>query len=451
MKFLSLISRIILGAVFIFSGFVKAVDPLGSDYKFSDYFTAFKMGFLSFLALPMALLLPAIELVLGIALILGYHRRIIYRIVFWFLAFFTLLTLILALFNPVTDCGCFGDAIILTNWETFLKNVVLMIFVIPLIFTWNNAGDDERRAVREWVVMAALLLVVSGFSLWNLAHLPVLDFRPYDTGTVIREEMEVPEGAAEDLYETDLIYRDRESGESATFTIENYPKDTTRWEFVSSQSRLISKGYEPPIHDFAIMDEDGWDVVDQILSDKGYTLLMMSHSLDGADDDALKRANDWSGLERLVDDFRFYAVTSSTSGEIDGQTSRLGLAYRFYAADEIMLKTVVRSNPGFVLIRNGAIVGKWGFRDFPALAKVDPGLPELLENAAMPLDEETQMLLESGAYEGFSFGVTEFDRLAPALLYQPAAKKQEDLILIAFGTGILVLLLMAHLVAPVRR
>ena len=141
MKYIRLLSRLIVGVVFIFSGFVKAVDPLGSAYKFADYFTAFKLGFLEFLALPMGIFLSAFELILGLTLILGYRRKTMFQVLMWFMSFFTLLTFILALFNPVSDCGCFGDALILTNWQTFFKNVVLMVFVLILYFGRNNAYD----------------------------------------------------------------------------------------------------------------------------------------------------------------------------------------------------------------------------------------------------------------------------------------------------------------------
>ena len=146
MKYIRLISRLIVGMVFIFSGFVKAVDPLGSAYKFADYFTAFKLGFLEFLALPLGIFLSAFELILGLTLILGYRRKTVFQILMWFMSFFTLLTFILAIFNPVTDCGCFGDALILTNWQTFFKNVVLMVFVSILYFGRNSEYNSGPPA-----------------------------------------------------------------------------------------------------------------------------------------------------------------------------------------------------------------------------------------------------------------------------------------------------------------
>ncbi|MCK4747425.1 MAG: hypothetical protein KAT15_10330, partial [Bacteroidales bacterium] len=292
--------------------------------------------------------------------------------------------------------------------------------------------------------------LVSWFSLWNYNHLPLLDFRPYDLGTVIMEEMEFPEGAPVDEYETILTYRNKESGETMDFTLEDYPRDTLQWEFVTSESKLLKKGYEPPIHDFAIMDADGFDMADQILSDRGYSLLMITHNLSGADEMALLKARDWSQIELLADDFSFYAVSSSTSEEVDAVISNLDLGFPFFVADEIMLKTIVRSNPGFVLIRNGAIIGKWGSDDFPSIEEVDPEMPEMIGNAAAPLDEEAQLLMEAGLYEDFSFNVFDFDSLTPELLFEKDAQKKECGVVLAFIMGLVILLLLAQYVSPTK-
>ena len=155
MKYLKLLSRILLGIVFIFSGFVKAVDPLGSAYKFADYFTAFRIGFPGVQCTSPGHWLAAFELVLGIALILGYRRKMVYTILLWFMLFFTVLTFILAIFNPVSDCGCFGDALILTNWQTFLKNVVLMIFV-ALLFFGRKTDQVSGHPQKEWFILAGI-------------------------------------------------------------------------------------------------------------------------------------------------------------------------------------------------------------------------------------------------------------------------------------------------------
>jgi len=443
MKYLRILSRIILGVVFIFSGFVKAVDPLGSAYKFADYFTAFKLGFLEFLALPMGVLLSAFELVLGMVLILGYRKRIIFRLTLWFMAFFTLLTFVLAIFNPVSDCGCFGDALILTNWETFLKNVVLMIFVLILWFA-RNKESDRGSAMGEWAIVGSLYVLASLFSYWNYRHLPMMDFRPYDLGTVISEKMIVPEGMPVDEYETSLIYQNKETGENSSFTMENYPKDTLLWEFVTSESKLVKKGYEPPIHDFAMMDAYGNEMSEAMLADPEYSLIMFSHDLSEASEAGLTRAGDWSQLEMMASDYSFYAVTSTTSSEVEELRASLGLAYEFLGADEIMIKTIVRSNPGFLLLKNGAIMGKWGWRDFPDLEELFPDWPELIGNASAPLDEETQLLMEAGVYEDFSFDVMDFEQFIPDLVLKSGSQNQERAIVAAFILAVLLLMLLSE-------
>ncbi len=449
MKYFRISSRIILGIVFIFSGFVKTIDPLGSAYKFSDYFNAFRLEFLDGLALPLAILLSAFELTLGIVLILGYRRKIVYWILMWFMSFFTVLTFVLAIFNPVTDCGCFGDALILTNWQTFLKNAVLMVFVLSL-YMHRKIEPDNNNLVREWIMVICIYGGIMGMSAWNYNHLPLLDFRPYKIGTVIREKMEIPEGAPMDEYETTLIYKNKESGKSDVFTIENYPRDTLVWEFESSNSKLVSKGFEPPIHDFAIMDEDGADIADEILADKGYSLLMISQDLSKAKESALLKARDWSQLEILANNFTFYAVTASPEDDVKIVSESNGLGYGFFAADQVMLKTIVRSNPGFLLMKNGTIVGKWGWRDFPAIEELDPGWTELIGNASAPLDEESQMLRDAGIFDEFSFEVLDFDRFTPALIYSEQSRAREKSAVVAFVMGIVILLFLARFISPIN-
>jgi hypothetical protein len=439
----------IVGVVFIFSGFVKAVDPLGSAYKFADYFVAFRLDFLEFLTLPMGIFLSAFELVLGITLILGYRRKPLFSIVMWFMSFFTILTLILALFNPVSDCGCFGDALILTNWQTFFKNVVLMAFVLILYFS-RNGEKDETSAVREWVVVGTLFVFASFFSFWNFRHLPLLDFRPYDVGTIISDKMEIPDGMPVDEYSTTLIYKNRETGKERSFTMEDYPKDTLDWEFVTSESKLVKRGYEPPIHDFAIMDAYGNDIVNDILYDEGYSLVMVSYDLGRADREALIRAREWANLEIFASDFSFYAVTSTTSAEVESISGALDLGYRFLAGDEIMLKTIVRSNPGFMLIKNGTILGKWAFRDFPLLEQLDPDWPELIGNASAPMDEDREIFMEAAAYEDISFDVVGFDHFVPALIFRDGAKKREEVAGLACILLLLSVVMLSGYISPLR-
>ena len=364
MRILALISRIFTGLVFVFSGFVKAVDPMGSTYKFIDYFNAFHIGFLEPLALPLSVFLSSAELIIGFALLTGFRLRIASIALFVFMVFFTILTFILAIFNPVTDCGCFGDALILTNWQTFWKNVVLMA---PTLFLFVKRKEFNFRfgKIYETASLLVVFLLTVWFSVWNYRHIPLLDFRPYKIGTNIPEAMIIPEGAPSDVYDTRLIYRNKLSGKDKEFTLEDFPRDTAEWIFVDAISTLVSRGYEPPIHNFSIIAPDRTDLTSMVLADESFTFVLIAHSLSKANSDALVKAGDYYKLAQALPDVGFIALTASTSGLIDQVRDTLNLPYDFCLTDEITLKTIVRSNPGLLLLKKGTIVGKWGFRDFP--------------------------------------------------------------------------------------
>jgi uncharacterized membrane protein YphA (DoxX/SURF4 family) len=373
------LSRILVGLVFIFSGFVKAVDPLGSTYKFTDYFNAFGMEFLVWSALPLALLLSTIELVMGISLLLGYRMRIVSWAVLLFMSFFTVLTFILAIFNPVTDCGCFGDALILTNWQTFLKNIVLMVFTV-LIFTGRNNFPKIRGTFAEWGILSFFFAGVIGLSFYCKNHLPILDFMPYKIGTNIPAATSIPKDAPADVYETRLFYRNTVDDKISEFNIQNFPKDTL-WKFVDSKSILISKGYEAPIHNFSIAGPNGEDLAELIKNEPGFVFLLVSYNLPKANKDALRKAGDYSALADIFSDVKFYAVSSSLSNDIRSISDSLGLQYKFNSADEIALKTIIRSNPGLLLIKDGTIIGKWHYNDFPEFS--DPVKSGKFESSIM--------------------------------------------------------------------
>jgi uncharacterized membrane protein YphA (DoxX/SURF4 family) len=220
MKILRIISRIIIGLVFIFSGLVKAIDPLGSAYKFHDYFHAFNLGFLNSLSLPLAIILCTSEFIAGFSVITGLRQRTGIWGVAILLLIFTPVTFILALTNPVSDCGCFGDAIHLTNWQTFEKNIVL-VFLLIILFTGRKKIENRFSETTEWVgiFIAIFLLVI--FSLVNLRYLPVIDFLPYKTGVRIADKMVIPEGVPADEYKTTFIYE--KNGVRKDFSINNYP------------------------------------------------------------------------------------------------------------------------------------------------------------------------------------------------------------------------------------
>lgn len=366
MKILRHLSRLIVGIVFIFSGIVKAVDPLGSAYKFSDYFQAFHIEFLKPFALVSAIILFTAEFISGFALLSGYRQKTGLWGVMLLMLIFTPLTLTLAITNPVSDCGCFGDAIHLTNWQTFWKNVVLMILVV-ILFTGRKKIRQICSTKKEWsvIILVAALFVV--FSLLNLRYLQLFDFLPYKTGNNIKEGMEIPEGKPVNEYLTTFIYE--KEGVQKEFTIENYPADDSAWKFIDQKSKLIKKGFLPPIHDFSITTIEGEDLTDWILSNPGYTVLMISTKLNKADQKNLEKGfelGEWCAAKGIS----FYIVTASGTDEVKEYNNGLTIC----TADETTLKTIVRANPGYMLLKGGTILGKWSWAAMPPRERFSNGM-----------------------------------------------------------------------------
>lgn len=357
MRHFRVLIRIATGLVFVFSGFVKAIDPLGSAYKFHDYFIAFDIDFLKFTGLPLSVLLCTAEFVTGISLVTGLRQREGTWAAFILIAFFTPLTLFLAITNPVSDCGCFGDAVHLTNWQTFGKNVLLLGMIIYL-FISRKEITDTLSPVKEWTFIGSAVLLIVAFCSFNIKYLPLIDFLPYKVGVNISEGMSIPDDAPHNQYKTSFIYE--KDGTRKEFTLEDYPADDTTWKFVEQVSILIKEGYTPPIHDFSVSTLDNDDITRDILNDNGYTLLMISKKLSETDPDRLE-AGFLKGIHCITSDIGFYVITASGSDEI----RRFENGLQFCKADETALKTIVRSNPGYVLIKDGTIIGKWSWANLP--------------------------------------------------------------------------------------
>jgi uncharacterized membrane protein YphA (DoxX/SURF4 family) len=355
------IARILVGLTFVFSGFVKAIDPLGSTYKFEDYFTAFGGFFehLTPIAFPAAIALSTLELLIGICFLLKIKIKVMSVVALLFMAVMTPLTLYIALKNPVTDCGCFGDAIILGNWTTFYKNLVLVALIL-LVLIFNRQFRNLFMPKVEWAIVVLTAIVGVGLSVHGFRHQPMIDFRPYKVGVNIPEKMVVPEGAVGDKYETTLIYK--KDGQQQEFTIENYPKDST-WTFVEQKTTLVSKGFTPPIHNFSIVDQKLNDITEYVLTYKGTVNLLCMYDLSKT---SLKGAEAAETLYQKIkaSGAPFYALTASSDEEIDAFRSKTGATYPFCKTDPITLKTIVRGNPAMMTIKNGTIIGKWNWRDF---------------------------------------------------------------------------------------
>lgn len=376
--------RFLLGVTFIFSGFVKAVDPLGSFYKIQDYVTAFGMAewIPAFVLLLFGIILASLEFSIGIFLFLGIRRLIASLLAMVLMIVMTPLTFYLAIANPVSDCGCFGDAWVLTNWQTFGKNVVLLAAAV-IVFRRYKQIVRFITAKMEWLVSMYTLFFVFVLSFYCLANLPILDFRPYKIGTDIKAGMEIPEDAKPSVFETYFILE--KDGKQKEFTLDNYPDST--WTFVEARTVLKEKGYEPPIHDFSLVElSTGEDITDSVLAYNGYTFLLVAHRIEEADDgniDLINEIYDYS----VEHGYKFYALTSSSEEAIEEWCDQTGAEYPFCQMDDITLKTIIRSNPGLLLLKDGIILNKWADNQIPDEYVLTDALDKLELGKQKPVNE----------------------------------------------------------------
>lgn len=355
------ICRWFIGIVFLFSGFVKAVDPIGTNYKICDYLEAFGLPELSVLALPAAFIMIMVEFTIGFNMIFSLKLKVTAIVTALFMAVMTPLTLYLAIANPVSDCGCFGDAIVITNWQTFWKNIIIDFFLILLFFTLKY-NRPRLTDAGQWLFMLIPLLCCLGLELYCYNHLPIIDFRPYKIGNNIQEFMVIPDDAPVDKYNTTFVYS--KDGVEKEFTLSDAPFEDSTWVFVRQNTELVEKGYVPPIHDFSIVIEGENDITDLVLEREGYTFLIISSKLEQADSKGFKRVNEISrwAAER---DMPVYWLTASFHSVIDEFVEKNGVTCTMGQTDEITLKTIVRSNPGLVLLKKGTVIKKWHVNDLP--------------------------------------------------------------------------------------
>lgn len=356
------VCRFVLAVVFIFSGFVKAIDPLGTQYKIQDYLDAFGWTgvFPEFVPFVASALLGMLEFCLGVYLFFGIRRIIAPRAVVAMMAVMTPLTFWLAWDHPVSDCGCFGDALVLTNWETFGKNVVLLAMSL-VVLKWRRRLFPLATTRFDWLIALYGFLYILCMTVYCYRHLPVFDFRPYYVGADIRQGMSIPEGEEPTEFETRFVLQ--KDGVEKEFTLENYPDST--WTFVDSKTVVKKQGYEPPIHDFSMIRyEDGEDITEQVLADEGYTFLLVAHQLGQANQSRMDLINELYDY-CLEYGYAFYCLTSSSDEDILKWQEDTGAEYPFCLMDNITLKTMVRFNPGLMLLKKGTVVGKWSIIDIP--------------------------------------------------------------------------------------
>ncbi|MBP5501379.1 MAG: DoxX family protein [Bacteroidales bacterium] len=364
MKVLIFIVRVVLGLVFVGSGFLKAMDPYGSCYKIHDYFIAFGWNNLESITLPLAFMLSALEFTIGIMLLFNLKARLGIWLALILELIFTPLTLWLAISNAVSDCGCFGDCIKLSNWETFVKNVVLMVLIVFLLIYRKRIDNPLSDNVELGISGASYILAIL-FQLYTIHHLPIYDCRPYKVGTYIPDQMVIPDDAPRDEIEHIFIMENTQTGEIKKFALEEYPSDSI-WKYKDREDRVIKEGYRPPIHDFTMVppdDSTGLDYLPILMEYDKPVLLVIMHKLEKADEDGLAMLKD---LEEYANrkEFMIGALTSSNADVINSVKDKYQITMQFFNTDDITLKTIVRANPGIVLLQKGTVLGKWNYRDF---------------------------------------------------------------------------------------
>lgn len=377
------VCRVGVALTFIVSGFVKAVDPLGTQYKIHDYVAATPLQYMpaDWMLLIFAVALSAAEFTLGVLLLFAINRRTVSRAALAFMVFMTGVSVWLIAADPVADCGCFGDAIKLTNAQTLFKNIVLLAMTVVLCLRTTDMARLVSNS-NQWIVKNYTVLFIIGVSVWGLYDLPVLDFRPYHEGADIRKGMEMPEDAAKAEFATTFIME--KGGVRREFSLDDYPDST--WTFIDTRTVRTKEGYTPPIHDFCVQTRGGEDVTDSLLSVAEYGFWLISPHIETADD------ADFGDINCVYEyaanhGYGFTGITSSGEESVERWSDMTGAEYGFLVADDITLKTMIRSNPGLMLVREGVILRKWSHSRLPGeeeLARcLDVAGTELASNRTM--------------------------------------------------------------------
>ncbi len=436
MKALLFFSRILVGSLFIISGLIKANDPLGFSYKLNDYFaeSALNLVYLEPSSLILAMLACIAEIVLGFAVLFGGKIKLTSWLLLLLIVFFGWLTFYTATCNPndtysvienskeiqknvtcVTDCGCFGDAMkgslgrSLTPWESFVKDLILLVLLIPIFIKRNSIrlNDNKQDIIifcgaiismsffswvfswyfpilffvfsyliylilkkviktekKEWLIAIVITILSFGFTYYCYYHLPIKDYRPYAIGKSIKEQMEIPKGAQQPVYENTLVYKNLISGEVKEFSQSSYPWDDTTWVWQETKNKLIVKGFEPKIHDFKITDFDGNDYTADFLNDPDYIFLWISYDISQTNKKAHLKFNTFAA-DCFKNGVSVIGLTASPYNVTEDFRHETQTMFDYYSMDATTLKTMIRSNPGLILIKKGQVINNWHYNDLP--------------------------------------------------------------------------------------
>lgn len=362
MRYIIGLVRVFVGVLFIVSGFIKLNDPVGFSFKLEEYFSPSVLALDMFIpyALAISILVVILEVILGVMLLIGFKVKFTLWSLLGMIVFFTFLTFYSAYFNKVTDCGCFGDAIKLTPWESFAKDIILLVLIVVLFYGEKYITPLFAPSVKK-IIMALSLVACAAYAYHVLNHLPVIDFRPYEIGKNIEDGMGVPEGAPKAIY--DYAWEFKVNGEKQVIvTNGDYP--TVDGEFIGVETTEVQKGYEPPVHDFTI-EQDGEDFALSLLQEPKL-VMVVAYDLrksNTAKFEEIKKVTDAA----LIKGYKVIGMSASGPEQTDALDAKFGLDFGFYFTDETTLKTIVRSNPGVLVLEKGTIQQKVHYNDLDEL------------------------------------------------------------------------------------
>jgi len=359
MKIITNIARVFVGLLFIFSGFIKANDAVGFGYKLVEYFEVFGTHFMVPLALPLAMFICIFEIILGFTLLLGAKLKLTLWLSLLMIVFFTFLTFYSAYFQKVLSCGCFGDAIPLTPWQSFYKDLILLVLILLLFIGKQHINPLVGERFEKFLLIV-VLTASTAFPIYTYNYLPIIDFRPYAIGKNIPEQTKgIPD-------ELKYFYKlkDKKTGEEKEF--DKWPDGwDVQYDYVDSRTEVTKKGVEPKVKDFSISNLEGSDYTQDIIENPEYNFLLICYDLEKADTDAFGKINDFEALCKQ-DSVTFVALTSSGKETIEKFKSDVKTNVSFFNTDGTVLKTMIRSNPGLMLLKGGTVIDMWHYHSFPS-------------------------------------------------------------------------------------
>ncbi|OQX81280.1 MAG: hypothetical protein B6D61_00915 [Bacteroidetes bacterium 4484_249] len=355
------IVRIILGCLFVYSGIVKGIDPVGTQYRIMDYFIVFETDWAVPLALPLSVVMNAAEFILGILLVFNVNMKITSWLVMLMMAVFTVVTINDAIYNPVPNCGCFGDALIISNWQTFYKNLIIDSLIL-IVFLSRNRTGRWFKAKAEWAILLIFFLIFTGFEIYNIRHLPVIDFRQWKIGNTMANKNPLP-------LKYYLSYRNKETGEVKEYLSPDYPYNDSvwnaTWEFI--RQRVVDPN--PVIHDLKIEDENGNDFTPDIIENPDYQFILVAYDLSLTNLSKINEIKDFIS-KCNTNGISFAILTSSIPDDVRQFKETYGIDAEFYYADDVSLMIMIRSNPGLLLLKEAVVIDKWHYNDFPTFGEV---------------------------------------------------------------------------------